>query len=405
LGTKSATTIAALVTLSTLTGYLTRVNISVALPFISEDYGWTSQERALFGGVLLGLFLVGYGLSNIFVSPLIDRFGPRKGLMAIMLVWSIITFFTGIIGLIFWLFLLFRIILGLSEGPLFPSASKFTQAWFDVEGRTRVNSFWFSALYLSNLMASVTLVPLILLTSWQWAFYSIGILGIFVLIPLYLFLQDTPQGPVRSTADGTASAGTMVNACLVQVRGVLKLKGIVVLALSDITTNLAWWGISLWLPTYLIAEKGFDLSQLTYAVALPYVGGLLGIYVGSWISRRTQKVAATASVFAVLSAAFILLMTLVNSQASTIVVMAGIFFFISIVQPNLITLLQGNCPSNLIGGATGFLNGISVGLGVFGPITIGVTVAITGSFSLGLVILAAFQLLSGVVLLLFWRRS
>lgn len=164
-GATSPSVIAVLATLSTLTGYLTRVNISVALPFISKDYGWTSHETALNGSLLLGMFLVGYGLSNIFIAPLIDKYGPRRGLMAIMLTWSVITFLTPLAGFIYWLFVISRVVLGLSEGPLFPSASKLTQAWFGPRGRTAVNSFYFSSLYLSNLLVSIALVPLIMLTS------------------------------------------------------------------------------------------------------------------------------------------------------------------------------------------------------------------------------------------------
>ncbi len=403
-GTKSASLIAVLITLSTLTGYLTRVNISVALPFISDAYGWTSHERGLYGGLLLGMFLVGYGLSNIFIAPLIDRYGPRRVMMAIMLIWSIITFFTGIIGLIFWLFITFRVLLGLSEGPLFPSDSKITQAWFDLRGRTKVNSFYFSALYLSNLLASAALVPLILVTSWQWAFYAVGIAGLIMLIPLYLFIQDTPKGSVKR-APGKSTIGEVMRSSVSEVRRTLKLKGIFVLAASNISTNLAWWGISLWLPTYLLVAKGFDTSQLVYAASLPYVGGVAGLYIGAWISHRTQKIVGTASVFSVLCAVFILLMIVTSSQSAIIFVMAGIFFFISLLQPNLFTLLQGACPTDLIGSATGFLNGIGVGLGVLGPIMIGVTVAATGSFEVGLLILAVLQILAGLELLLFRENA
>jgi sugar phosphate permease len=391
--------IAVLATLSTLTGYLTRVNISVALPFISQDFGWTPHEAALNGSLLLGMFLVGYGVSNIFIAPVIDRYGPRKGLMAIMLTWSLITFVTPFVGFIYWAFVTSRVVLGLSEGPLFPSASKLTQAWFGPRGRTAVNSFYFSSLYLSNLLVSIALVPLILLTSWHWAFYSIGIVGFVVVVSLYFVLQDTPQGPIATT--GTRSTiGELMRNSISELRRTLKLKGIYPLAVSDIMTNLAWWGISLWLPTYLIQAKGLDLHQIVFAASIPYIGGVVGLYVGAWITQRSQRIAETSTVFAILCAVSIVLMIFTKSVTTTILVMSSVFFFISILQPNMFTLLQGGCPSNLIGSATGFLNGISVGMGAIGPILIGVSVAATGSFDIGLVILAAFQVICGLVLLL-----
>ena len=75
---RSPTGIAFILFLTTLAAYIARVNLSVALPFISDDYGWTSVEEGLYGGLLLGIFLVGYGVSNVILSPLVDRFGPRK---------------------------------------------------------------------------------------------------------------------------------------------------------------------------------------------------------------------------------------------------------------------------------------------------------------------------------------
>lgn len=399
-GATSPSVIAVLATLSTLTGYLTRVNISVALPFISKDYGWTSHETALNGSLLLGMFLVGYGLSNIFIAPLIDKYGPRRGLMAIMLTWSVITFLTPLAGFIYWLFVISRVVLGLSEGPLFPSASKLTQAWFGPRGRTAVNSFYFSSLYLSNLLVSIALVPLIMLTSWHWAFYSVGLVGFVVVASIYFLLQDTPQGPV-ATDQRRATLGELMRNSVDELRKTLRLKGIYVLAASDISTNLAWWGISLWLPTYLIQAKGLDLHQIVFAASLPYVGGVAGLYIGAWVAQRSHRIVETSSVFAILCAASIVPMIFTKSILSIILVMSGVFFFISVLQPNMFTLLQGVCPSNLIGSATGFLNGISVGMGALGPILIGVTVAATGSFDVGLVTLAAFQVLCGLVLLLF----
>lgn len=403
-GTTSPSVIAVLATLSTLTGYLTRVNISVALPFISKDHGWTSHETALNGSLLLGMFLVGYGLSNIFIAPLVDRYGPRRGLMVIMLTWSVITFFTPLVGFIYWLFVTSRVLLGLSEGPLFPSASKLTQAWFGPKGRTAVNSFYFSSLYLSNLLASIALVPLIMLTSWHWAFYSIGIVGFVVVVSIYFLLQDNPQGSVV-TFTTRATLGELMRNSVVELRKTLRLKGIHVLAVSNISTNLAWWGISLWLPTYLIQAKGLDLHQIVLAASLPYFGGVAGLYLGTSIAQRNQRIVETSSAFAILCAVSIVLMIFTKSIPSIILVMSAVFFFISVLQPNMFTLLQGTCPSNLIGSATGFLNGIGVGMGALGPIMIGVTVAATGSFDTGLVILAGFQIVCGLVLLVFREQT
>jgi MFS family permease len=391
--------IAAILLLSTLLGYLTRVNISVALPFIGTDYGWTDYERGLYGGILLGIFLCGYGFSNIFISPLIDRIGPRRGLIVIMTVWSVITFFTGVIGLVLWAFIAARLFLGLSEGPLFPSASKVTREWYAPKTRTKVNSLYFASLYASNLLAAALLVPLILLTDWRFAFFSIGLFGFLGVALIYFRLQDSPVDTKRMAEPGK---GLRFN--LTSVRESLRIKGMGYLLAADIATNLSWWGISLWLPTYIIQAKGFTTGDLYWAASLPYIGGIIGLYAGSVISSRTGRLVAVASTFAMLCGLFIFLVIPVHDKAVIILLLSLVFFFIAIMQPNLFSLLQDAAPERLIGGASGLLNGLSVGLGVLGPIMVGIVVAYTSSYEIGLAILAILQVAAGLILLPLGRR-
>jgi sugar phosphate permease len=244
----------------------------------------------------------------------------------------------------------------------------------------------------------VTLVPLILVTSWEWAFYSVGILGLILLVPIYLYVQDTPKGNTLQNREPLKL--TLTNQGR-SIRDSLKIKGIMVLSISDIATNLAWWGVSLWLPTYLVQAQGISHSELAFVASIPYVGGVVGVYIGSWISRRTGRIVSTAAVFSVLCAVFIILLIGATGLATIIAVMFLIFFFISILQPNLFTLLQGVCPPRLIGSATGWMNGIAVGVGALGPVIIGTSVSITGAFSSGLIILAGLQVFAGLILLLF----
>jgi nitrate/nitrite transporter NarK len=84
-------------------------------------------------------------------------------------------------------------------------------------------------------------------------------------------------------------------------------------------------------------------------------------------------------------------------------VLAILFFFIALFPPNAFTLLQGIAPPELMGSATGLMNGIAVGMGVFGPIVLGMAVAATGSYNAGFIIMALMQVLSAVLLIWFAR--
>ena len=59
-----------------------RSAMSLALPKIIAERGWTTAEIGANGGRLISMFFLGYGLANILLSPIAERFGPRKALMA-----------------------------------------------------------------------------------------------------------------------------------------------------------------------------------------------------------------------------------------------------------------------------------------------------------------------------------
>ncbi len=395
---RSPAGIAFILFLTTLAAYIARVNLSVALPFISSDYGWTDAEKGLYGGLLLGIFLVGYGVSNVILSPLVDRFGPRKSMMVAVAVFSVLTFFTGIVGLMFFAFIAARLLLGLSQGILFPSASKVTQAWFEPRDRSKVNSLHLSSMHFSNLLVPIFLIPLILVVGWAASFFAVALVTSLVLIPLLFYLRDSPSAETKMERK---SIKDIIGDAKADLRSALGIKGIFVLSAADAAGNLVWWGISLWLPTYLIVAKGLSVDQIVLVASLPYLGGVAGLYFGSWMSDRTGKRVLITTAFQLVAVLFIFLLVGASDETMIVVILASIFFCISILPPNCFTLLQGIAPRELLGSATGVMNGLAVGLGVFGPIILGLAVAATGSYDIGLYVMAGLQVVSAAIMMTF----
>jgi sugar phosphate permease len=391
---------ALIVFLVTLSAYIARVNLSVALPYIGADFGWDTEQMGVYGGLLLGIFLVGYGLSNIFLSPLVDHFGPRKSMLIAVAVFSLLTFLTGLVGLIFSFLIIARLLLGLAQGIIYPSASKITQAWFRPNSRSKVNALHLSAMEWSNLLVPIFLIPIIIATTWRFAFFSVALLGFLVLIPVFLMLRDHP-GYSRGRNE-TRPMGEVMRKALKDLRAALKIKGILLLAIADAAGNLVWWGVSLWLPTYLKAI-GLTPAEIMWVASLPYLGGIAGLLLGSWLSDRTGRIILITVTFQTAGAFFVLLLIGNTGIAAIMAILAGLFFFIALMPPNAFTLLQNIAPPELMGSATGIMNGIAVGMGVFGPIILGLGVAITGSYSAGFIIMALMQVLSAVLLLVFMK--
>ena len=387
----------------TLSAYIARVNVSVALPYISQDFGWNAEQLGIYGGILLGIFLVGYGVSNILLSSLVDRYGPRRSMFVAVAVFSVLTFLTGLIGLVFSFLVVARLLLGLSQGILFPSASKVTQAWFKPSDRSKVNSLYLSSMHWSNLLVPLILIPIIIITNWRYAFFTVALIGFAVLIPVYFYLRDCPECDRKKREQKPLSE--VIEKARKDFRAALKIKGIFILSASDAAGNLVWWGISLWLPTYLYFAKGLSAEQIILVASLPYLGGILGLYLGSWLSDKTGKRVWITFAFQLVGGVFVLLLINATSISAIMICLALIFFFISLLPPNVFTLLQGISPPELVGSATGIMNGIAVGMGVLGPMILGVAVATTSSYDAGLIVMALMQVVSALILLLFLKQE
>ena len=98
--------------------YIDRVNISVAIIPMQEQFGWSESQV----GIILGSFYFGYMITMILGGYLADKYGGKKVLGYGLLIWSfitIITHFCAYQGL--WWLILIRILMGLGEGVTFPS--------------------------------------------------------------------------------------------------------------------------------------------------------------------------------------------------------------------------------------------------------------------------------------------
>jgi sugar phosphate permease len=388
--------------MTVLAAYLARVSISVALPFIAADYAWSSEQIGGLGGILLGVFLLGYGLSNVFLSPLADCYGPKKGLLLAVLSWSIVTALMGVAGMIYAAFVLLRTSLGLAQGVVFPAAGKITQAWTPPQRRSRMNAMYYSAIALANILAPLLLIPLMMTTSWNLMFIVLGVLGFALLVPILLWLKDSPEGPAICEPETLKENIRFASS---QLREAVRIKGLFLLTLSHSLWSIAFWGLTLWLPTFLITARGFSPDELMWAAAIPYVGYIGGLSAGSYLSDRVGRRSVVTVSFLMAGALMMLSLVFLTGRAETMIALSVMFFFIAILGPNVATLLQGCCITRLTCSATGIENGISNGLGALGPVTVGAIIAVTGSYDAALMLLALLVALSGVALLGFRGRE
>ncbi len=377
-----------LLVLSIFVGYLARMSVSVVLPFLSVDMGWAIREQGSFGGILLGIFLVSYGFSNIFFSPLIDIYGPKKMLVSSILVWSGAIFMAGYWGHIYSMFLLSRVILGIGQGALFPSATKLTAEWFSPGERGRANSLFVSGGPIGVLAAPLLMMPVILNSGWKSSLYMVGILGVLLAIPILMFI------PKAGNTNSNTKSGIIVD-----MKEMMKDRQFQLILVASTAMTSVWWGMSMWVPTYLVEGLGIPLDSITLGASLPYLGAIIGMYTGSFISDITGKRREIVLVALCMSAFFLIVLTVVPipNITTAIALLFLAFFFGQMAPPIFFTLIQDMAPRETLGAATGVMNGVCNGLGVTGPLLVGFIVAVTASYNMGLLSLAAVAIIGAVV--------
>src|SRR5690242_12298580 len=79
-------TILTMLFLAMIINYIDRAALSIAMPFITQEYHLTPSEK----GMIFSSFFFGYALFCFIGGYLADRFGPKRVLTWSMSFWSVL---------------------------------------------------------------------------------------------------------------------------------------------------------------------------------------------------------------------------------------------------------------------------------------------------------------------------
>jgi len=397
---------------SVLISYLDRNNLSFALPKIAAEYGWTAQETGKYGMILFLAFFFSYGLANLCFSPLGEKFGPRQSITVAVIFFSIFTMLGAAVGHLFWLFVATRIFLGLGEGVHFPMNSQIIKNWFPVQERSRANGLWIAGVMVSVILAPVALVPLVDAFGWRFMFVALGVLGMTVTLPLlWIFVFNTPADHPRLSlaerdyiAAGMEKDEVQAEGFWKQVAPILRQTPFWLALSAGILNNAASYGLMQWLPIYFVDGRGMEFKNLWWATSLPYLFGIAGIAVMSWLGDKTGKRVVLAGVGYLLTGGIAYFAATASSIEMTIILFSIAIFIQMSYTSQEFAILQRLLPKNRVGTGTGFYNGVAMMVGgVLGHSIVGGVVAATGNYTSGIVALLAAALLAGVSMLILSR--
>ena len=115
--------------------YLDRQLLSILKPEILEHFGIGDMQYAW----IVNVFLICYALMYPVSGILVDRFGPKRVMLAGIAVWSLACIGGGLAQTV-WQFAVCRGILGLAEPTIFAGQLVAVTLWFEKRQRATANS-------------------------------------------------------------------------------------------------------------------------------------------------------------------------------------------------------------------------------------------------------------------------
>ena len=396
--------------------YIDRVNISVAIIPMQEQFGWSELQV----GIVLGTFYVGYMISMTLGGYLADKYGGKKVLGYALIIWSLFTIITPFFaysGL--WWLIFIRILLGLGEGVTFPAWHSIYARWIPFNERSRAVGFTNSGIAAGTVFGYVVAAVIITNYSWEWVFYSFGVMGIF----WYFFwqksvtsypednknLSDNELQLIKSEAPSNSTPPS------IPFLKLIKNWPFLAIAVATFCNNWALFTFISYLPKFINAPiadggMGIDLgsSAFIYSLLMPSLVAMLSLILGGYIADsfikkgykviNVRKTVNSIGFFG--SAIFLYLISLQDTLFNAI-------FLLCLIQ-----LCTGICAggfgvnhADLGPKYTGTLVGISGSIGmiaaIFSPMVAGLVLEVTSSWNVIFYICSGILVFGGLFYLKF----
>jgi len=276
---------------STFICYIDRVNISVAIIPMAEQFGWSDTQR----GLVLSSFFVGYLITQVLGGWLAAKLGGKAVLGFGVLWWSLFTFLTPMSAMAsFPILIATRIAMGLGEGVAFPATYNLLGRWVPLRERSRAAAFNLSAIPLGTLFA-VTATPFIAVSfGWQAVFYAFGAVGFVWFLFWWYYAGDRPAVPVssedvsESDSDATDHAVEESIAKDVDIpwRLIFSRAPVWAIIVGHFCNNWGLYVLLSWLPSYFSSQLGVNLRSVWIFVAPPWIASFLCSNLSGWIADR-----------------------------------------------------------------------------------------------------------------------
>ena len=233
--------------------YVDRGAIAVAAPLMKGALGLSATE---FGTAVSAFFWI-YAPVQLFAGWMCDRFSVYR-LMAIgVIVWAASTLLMGFAGG-FLSLLVLRVMLGLGESIAFPGSSKIIAQHVPPERRGMANAVVATGIALGPAVGTLAGGLILASLGWRAIFIAFGLATLIWLVPWQRVVSALPARP-----EGPGEP-------MVPVGKLISCWSLWAMSIGHAAGNYSFYFMLAFLPLYLVQERGFSITEMTFIATLGY---------------------------------------------------------------------------------------------------------------------------------------
>lgn len=406
--------IVALISVITLINYIDRSAVAYATAPITASLHINDAQWGIVGSA----FSIGYLLLAFLGGALVDRHGAKRVWSFAAAIWSLVTMATALAGSFLALFGI-RVLLGASEGPGFPAATRATSRWLPGHERGKALGVIVGVGVPFSLMIGGPIITQLLgHFGWHATFVILGVVGLVWVGFWRAFFRESPHDhPKVNQAErdyideglSPQEHNTVVQR--IQWRSLFGNGNLWMVALGYFAWGYMFWAFMFWLPGYLGQAFHLNLYAVGVFTVLPWAAATVGAIVGGVIVDRIFKknprhrprfiVMGVALLLAGLS----LIPIVVSPSLTTAIIFISLGVGLGMVTGPLWWVTSIDAAPEQPAVAAGFVDAAFALSGIVAPAVMGFIVQATGSFSSGFVVMAILAVIGAGGLLLMTREQ
>ncbi len=265
-----------LLTLGVLIAYVDRTSISSALaekPFV-QHFGLGDLDR----GWVNAAFFWSYGLVQMPMGWLVDRYGVKTPYTICFTLWCLATALTGAISSLAALIVM-RVIVGAAEAAVIPASYRWIRDNFSESQSGTAVGIFTAGNKLGPAIGAPMAAWLIVSHGWRAMFFVTGAAGLLWLVPWVLAVKnDLPPPEARAEIRRKASAVTL--------GGILASPMVWGTLIVAFCYGYFTFYCMTWMPAYLVEARGLSLAKSGLYTFFSFAGIAVVAVVAGWAADR-----------------------------------------------------------------------------------------------------------------------